>query len=88
MRVPARRSYMLDGRHCIRPSADEALLLDEQFIQLAPLLSPVLPVNIPDNEVTKHLAGETRMASTIALIVKARRAWPPVTSLMTSHGLP
>ena len=67
-------SYVLDGRHCIRPSVDETLLADEHFIQLAPLLSPVLPVHIKDNEVTKHLTGETRMSATIKLLVTVLNA--------------
>ncbi len=62
-------SYMFEGRHCVRPSADDALLADESFVQLAPLLSPVLPIPIKDNEVTKHLTGETRMTATIRLMV-------------------
>ena len=41
----------------------------ESFVQLAPLLSPVLPVHIKDNEVTKHLSGETRLSTTIRLMV-------------------
>ena len=69
-----RPSYILDGRHSIRSSADDLLLSDESFIQLAPLLSPVLPINIKDNEVTKHLAGEARMSATVALIVQVLTA--------------
>ena len=67
-------SYVLDGRHSIRPSADDLLLNDDQFIDLAPLLSPVLPLNIKDNEVTKHLTGEARMNATINLIVRVLAA--------------
>ena len=65
---------MLDGRHSIRPSADDLLLSDEAFVQLAPLLSPVLPIQIKDNEVTKHLSGETRMSATIRLMVNVLTA--------------
>lgn len=63
-------SYLLDGRHSIRPSADADLLSDDGFVQLAPLLSPVLPMRIRDNDVTKHLTGETRMKATIDLMVQ------------------
>ena len=67
-------SYAFEGRHCVRPSADDALLADESFVMLAPLLSPVLPIQIKDNEVTKHLMGETRMAATIRLMVRVLAA--------------
>ena len=67
-------SYTFEGRHCVRPWADDALLADESFVMLAPLLSPVLPIQIKDNEVTKHLMGETRMGATIRLMVSVLAA--------------
>ena len=62
-------SYIIDGRHCIRPQATDMLLDDDGVVQLAPLLSPVLPLHIEDNEVTKHMSGESRLATTIQLMV-------------------
>ena len=48
---------------------DGAILDDHHIVQLAPLLSPVLPIHIPDNEVTKHMSGESRMQATIWVMV-------------------
>ena len=48
---------------------DGAILEDSHIVQLAPLLSPVLPVHIPENEVTKHMSGESRLQATIWVMV-------------------
>ena len=47
--------FVNDGRHAIRPGVDSALLAEPTFAQLAPLLSPVLPIVIEDNEVRSLL---------------------------------
>ena len=41
---------------------------------LAPLLSPVLPLHIEDNEVTKNMADDAKMATRIDLMVKVLKA--------------
>lgn len=46
---------VLRGRFCIRPDADEALINNPVFVQLLPLLSPVLPVQLDDNDFTRSL---------------------------------
>lgn len=63
-----------DGRFSIRPGVDDELLNDEDVINLAPLLSPVLPLHIEDNEVTKNMADEAKMATRIDLMVKVLKA--------------
>ena len=52
----------------IRPQADAELMRSEQLLQHAPLLSPVLPEPIKDNQWTKQLAGEQRKEATINLM--------------------
>ena len=42
----------------LRTQSRRTFVADDAFVQLAPLLSPVLPIQIKDNEVTKHLSGE------------------------------
>ncbi|KAL1515655.1 hypothetical protein AB1Y20_002273 [Prymnesium parvum] len=59
----------LNFRHSVRPQADAMILDDPQIVQLAPLLSAVLPVPIADNEVTKHMHGESRMGATITVMI-------------------
>ena len=49
----------------IRPQADAPLLASPLLLQHAPLLSPVLPRPIEDNEFTKHLSGEARKDASI-----------------------
>jgi len=62
-------SYELCGRHSIRPQAD-AVLFDDDFVtQLGPLLSPVLPIHIEDNDTTRHMRDEPRMEATLKLMV-------------------
>jgi len=61
---------VLEGRVCIRPQADESLLCSQRVLELAPLLNAVLPLGLPDNEVTKHLSGEMRLKEAIWLMVK------------------
>ena len=39
-----------------RPQADEELLCSARVLELAPLLSPVLPLSLPDNEVATSQA--------------------------------
>jgi len=63
-----------DGRFSIRPGVDDDLLSDEDVINLAPLLSPVLPLHIEDNEVTKNMADDAKMATRIDLMVKVLKA--------------
>lgn len=54
-------------------SVDRADLADHVLARvgpLAPLLSPVLAIDIPDTEETASLAGEQRVASTLSLLVE------------------
>lgn len=44
------------------------------MLELAPLLNAVLPLGLPDNEVTKHLTGEMRLKEAIWLMVRVLRA--------------
>ena len=48
----------------IRPGVDLALLRDANTVRLAPLLSPLLRVSIPDNPYTATLTGEARLQQT------------------------
>ena len=70
---------MLGDEACvIRPWVDAELLASPHLQLLAPLLSPVLPVEIPDNEATRHIKGEARNAASVDLMAQAR----------SSHGHP
>ncbi len=51
---------VLRGRFCIRPEADQALINNPVFVQLLPLLSPVLPVQLDENEHTRGLDHQAR----------------------------
>ena len=53
-------------RYAIRPQADYELFSDASIVALAPLLTPVLPINIEDNEITRQITGESRMAQAIS----------------------
>ena len=54
----------------IRPQADALLLTDQLVLQHAPLLSPVLPEPIKDNQWTKQLSGEARKEATIHVMAR------------------
>ena len=56
----------------MRQGADKELLGDPDVVNLAPLLSPVLPpgYDIEDNEVIKNMADEAKLAARIDLMVK------------------
>ena len=56
-------------RRSIRPQTDAALLSNASFVKLAPLLSPVLRMKIPDNDTTAGLSGEARLAQTIKVML-------------------
>ncbi|KAL3908638.1 MAG: hypothetical protein SGPRY_009715 [Prymnesium sp.] len=62
-------SAVLCGRHSIRPGSDETLLSAPGVASLAPLLSPVLPLHIPDNARTMQMHGEARQRAAIGLMV-------------------
>ena len=53
---------------------DESLLLSPLLLQHAPLLNPVLPVRIEDNEFTKQLSGEARKEATINVMCHVLQA--------------
>ena len=54
----------LRGRYCLRPEADLALLVNPTFVALLPLLSPVLHIQLDDNELTRNMDTTARAAAT------------------------
>jgi predicted ATPase len=72
------------------------LQADPEMARLAPLLNSVLPVDLPDNELTAQLTGEVRADNTRALLVQllqsrvatpAGRAAPLLIVLDDAHWL-
>jgi len=64
-----------NGQTCvIRPQVDEELLQSELMLQHAPLLNPVLPIKIADNEFTKQLSGEARKEQAINVMCHVLQA--------------
>ena len=59
---------VLRGRFCIRPEADQALINNPVFVQLLPLLSPVLPVQLDENEATRGLDHQALHASLLSCL--------------------
>jgi class 3 adenylate cyclase len=61
------------------------------MVQWAPLLSSVLPIDVPDNELTQHIRGEARALDTqrllVALLEQAANAAPLLLVIEDAHWL-
>ncbi len=77
---PARRQVTLD-----------LLRADPQALRLAPLLDAVLPLELPDNEVTAQMTGQVRADNTrdllVSLLRAATRGAPTVLVMEDAHWL-
>ena len=62
------RLYVYWSAFCILAATQ--LLSDPLVLQHAPLLSPVLPEPIKDNQWTKQLSGEARKEATIHVMAR------------------
>lgn len=64
-------SHHQPGMHSM--GAFELIHYDAVCMQLAPLLSAVLPLDIPDNHITNHMSGQVRADNTRDVLVRLLR---------------
>ncbi len=73
------------------PRLEHLLKNDPQLARLSPLLGVVLGVSLPDNEVTTHIAGASRITSTndllVGLLSRAAQSRPHLLIVEDCHWL-
>jgi len=87
---------LLDAEHIGDPELRarhvlNLLELEPELLRLAPLLNPVLSLDLPDNEVTASMAGEVRANNTRELLTQLLKASvirsPKVITMEDAHWL-
>ncbi len=75
---PAGNAPELDTGQPLEPQRDQVLTqlesIDPELMRLAPLLNVVLPLDLPDNELTAQMTGQVRADNTLELLVRLLQA--------------